>query len=310
MQRVRRSAAVVVTAVLALTTTLLTTTPANAEPIRPDSASPESALAAAPSRSDGSSNTLFFIHGFDPKDASDTDCSSYWASAKRHFQSKGWRGGLVTYGYYAGGKNCTYKYAGSRQSSLTTISKDLANRIYNGYSRHGRKVDVVAHSMGGLVIRSALYHVRKGTAGFPPYLYVEDVVTLGTPHDGASTAQLNLCKVFLGSPRQCTQMTPGSDFLKGLPETPSNSRFGTDWTVVSSFDDTTVSEGSGVGVNAEHKIQYDDSGDKALDHSELKSVRTGSYRGRLKHSGSWTRWSNREAPLERARFAVYFHASR
>jgi hypothetical protein len=41
--------------------------------------------------------------------------------------------------------------------------------------------------MGGLVIRSALLIVQRNTPGWPPYLYVEDVITLATPHKGPKT---------------------------------------------------------------------------------------------------------------------------
>ncbi|MEV6284822.1 hypothetical protein [Kribbella sp. NPDC051770] len=297
MQRARRTTALILTALLSTASVVLTASPAAAVDV--------------PSRSNGSSNTLFLVHGFDPSgEKPGTDCASYWSSARTHFKNKGWRGGIVTFGYYAGGSNCTYKYNGDRDTSITTIAKALANRIYTGYSRHGRKVDVVAHSMGGLVVRSALYHTHRGTEGFPPYLFVEDVVTLGTPHDGANSAELAACKVAYDKHRQCTQMTAGSQFLKDLPETPSKSAMGTDWTVVSSFDDNTVSEGSGLGVNAQHKIQYDERGADAINHSELKSLRSGSYRGRVRNSGAWSLWAEREAPLERARQAVALHATK
>ncbi|MEW2077142.1 esterase/lipase family protein [Streptomyces sp. NPDC012403] len=273
-------------------------------------AAPASA-ADAPSRSNSKNNVVFFVHGFDPSGAADTDCSSYWSSARTHFKNKDWTGGLVTFGYYSEGKNCTYKYNGTRGTSITTVAKALANRIYNNYSRHGRKVDVVAHSMGGLVIRSALYNVRNGASGFPPYLYIEDVVTLGTPHNGANGLQLLGCKAAFRGQKQCSQMTPGSVFLERLPEKPSISRMGTDWTVVSSYDDATVSENSGVGVDAKHKLQYNANGARSIDHTELKSLRSGTYLGRTKTgSGTWSGWADRGAPLERARQAVYWHSSR
>ncbi|WP_172638874.1 esterase/lipase family protein [Streptomyces tailanensis] len=273
---------------------------------------------AAPSRSNGRS-TVIFVHGYDPTFAAATNCQEYWASAINHFKSNGYTDAqLKTYSYYknkSGSNGCTWRYKdadgkyGTRNTSLTEIARSFANRVYNSYSSGpygGQKVDVVAHSMGGLVVRAALHHVKKGTRGFPSYLYIEDVVTLGTPHYGADIGQLNAC----AHVRQCRQMRGGSDFLDGLPQTPSKSAMGTDWTVVSSYDDDTVAAGSGAWIHAQHKLQYNDSGDKAISHTALKSHKRGSYRGRVKHSGMWSAYTNyRPAPVELARRAVYQESS-
>ncbi|MFJ2591339.1 esterase/lipase family protein, partial [Streptomyces sp. NPDC087538] len=53
------------------------------------------------------------------------------------------------------------------------------------YSAKGQTVDLVGHSMGGLIIRAALAGYAKGDPTWPDTLYVEDVVTLGTPHKAA-----------------------------------------------------------------------------------------------------------------------------
>jgi uncharacterized protein (TIGR03437 family) len=71
------------------------------------------------------------------------------------------------------------------------------------------QVDVVAHSMGGLVVRSYLAGKQSG-GGFapPPDPPVRKVVFLGTPHFGSSLTSL--------SPQpdpQLDQLRPGSDFL-------------------------------------------------------------------------------------------------
>jgi triacylglycerol esterase/lipase EstA (alpha/beta hydrolase family) len=294
MQRARRSATLFITTLLAMVITLAGVAPASAAPIP----------------SNNRSSPVFFVHGFDPEgDTAASDCSDYWSDAIAHFKSQGWsEHGLVTFGYYSGGdrEDCTYKYPGTRGTSITTVAKALANRIFDGYSSHGRKVDVVAHSMGGLVIRSALYHVRNGTPDFPPYLYVEDVVTLGTPHDGASVVQLELCKLRFQEQKQCSQMTPGSDFLDNLPETPSSGSedFKTHWSVVASFDDATVGVLSGVGVNANVKIQYEG----GIDHTELTTLRTGTFPTRVwdRNYPGWSDWKLSIPPLQTAYLEAYW----
>ena len=46
------------------------------------------------------------------------------------------------------------------------------------------ELTVVAHSMGGLVIRSAFYYAKQEALGWPDHL--KNIVFLGTPHHGAS----------------------------------------------------------------------------------------------------------------------------
>jgi pimeloyl-ACP methyl ester carboxylesterase len=51
----------------------------------------------------------------------------------------------------------------------------------------GRRVDLIAHSMGGLVARSFLSELADGSRGLPA---VEHLVTFATPHRGSSIATL------------------------------------------------------------------------------------------------------------------------
>ncbi|WP_329387651.1 esterase/lipase family protein [Streptomyces sp. NBC_01716] len=283
MQKPQRRLRLLLSAALAVVLTMLTVTPAS----------------AAPGRANGKNNRVIFVHGFAP--TGKHDCTDYFSAARGHFAKKGWRGNLLTFGYYSGNKKCSYNYRGSRDTSLKTVAKAFANYVYKNYSNPKKnvKVDVVAHSMGGLVVRAALHHTAKGTAGFPPRLYIEDVVTLGTPHGGTNWG--NVCAAGW---QQCADMKPNSAFLKSLPNAMPNSRMGTDWTTVSSFDDAIVSEASGIAGIAEHEVQYD----AGIGHNELNTVRSGTHRSRIKHS-TWGKWFKRMAPVEQARLAVYFSSA-
>lgn len=261
----------------------------------------QSPASAAPARANGQANPVIFIHGWSPD--GDADCDAYWAAVTTQFTNAGWTGDLTTFGYYSGDTNCDILFNGdTMNTSIKAVGKALATEIYNRYSAAGQKVDVVAHSMGGLVIRSALTEVAKGTAGYPPYLYVEDVVTLGTPHNGATFAAWCHLTLWL----QCKEMAAGSSFLNGLAARPE-SAMGTDWTVISSFDDGDVDESSGVAMNAQHKIQYDD----GLDHTELRTA-TGSFLARYWHTASastWSAWGTRVGPLQWAKNGCYYSTS-
>ncbi|MFH9196036.1 esterase/lipase family protein [Streptomyces anulatus] len=253
--------------------------------------------AAAPSRTNGSGNRVIFVHGFAP--LGKHDCTDYFSAARSHFTSKKWKGNLLTFGYYKGNKRCSYNYKGTRDTSIKTAAKAFANYAYTHYSKKGVKLDVVAHSMGGLVVRAALYHTAKRSAGFPPYVHVEDVVTLGTPHGGTNWG--SACKALW---QQCADMKAGSAFLKALGSSLPNSRMGTDWTTISSYDDKIVSEASGIAGVAEHEVQY-----KAkIGHNELMKVRSGTHNSRIKHS-SWSKWFKRMSPVEQARLAVYYSSA-
>ncbi|MFE6489081.1 esterase/lipase family protein [Streptomyces sp. NPDC057757] len=269
----------------AVLTALTTATPAN----------------AAPPRSTTNTNTVIFVHGIQGNPLkTGHDCTASWADARRHFKDKGWRGNLRTFGYYRGDTRCSHEYGGNRDTPINTVAKAFANYVYDNFSKPSKgskKIDVVAHSMGGLVVRAALYHTRRGTAGFPPYLYIEDVATLATPHGGSTND--GFCR-FLW--RQCKDMRPGSAFLDALPTTMPNSRMGTDWTTMSSFHDGYVSESSGIAGTAEHEIQYNDS---RVGHVSFPKLATGTYNARIKNNSTWTGWGRRAAPAEMARIAVY-----
>ncbi|MGW0823814.1 esterase/lipase family protein [Streptomyces sp. NPDC002845] len=263
--------------------------------------------AGAPKRSN-SESTVIFIHGYAP--FGDHDCAKYFKDAQTHFKNRHWDGDLYTYGYYKGNSNCTYNYGGDRDTSLNTVAKRFAWRIHNKFSKDKKKVDIVAHSMGGLIVRTMLRHVAKkdGKDGWPKYLYIEDVVTLGTPHDGTSWAEG--CDKY----RQCRQMEKGSSFIKSLEEKLYRSKMGTDWTLVSSFDDGVVGAGSGVGAKSQHKIQYKNLPNgtgvdrpATRDHNPLKEVYKGTHTARIKHT-TWSGYAKRGSPLERARKAVYYHS--
>lgn len=72
----------------------------------------------------------------------------------------------------------------------------LAWYIYNTYTSQGKPVNILAHSMGGLIVRDALGQSGAGqpsyNSAFPPNpLNVSRVVTVATPHGGVSQYLMN-----------------------------------------------------------------------------------------------------------------------
>ncbi|MBD0839451.1 MULTISPECIES: esterase/lipase family protein [unclassified Streptomyces] len=288
MQRHQRRLTLLLSVVLATVVTMFTVTPA----------------AAAPTRTNSNQSRVIFVHGFAPT-GKHSSCSSYFSKSLSHFKDKGWRGSLLTFGYYRDQDGCSKNYPGSRDTSLKTVAKAFANYVHS-YSKNNIKVDVVAHSMGGLVVRAALHYTRTGASGFPSYLYIEDVVTLGSPHGG--TGWGTACSA--AGWQQCKDMKPGSAFLNALGSRMPDSRMGTDWTTIGSYDDGVVSETSAVAGVAEHEWQYH--GDANLSHGDLKTVSTGSYRARKKtttNGATWSAWGSYVSPVSLARTAVFYHSS-
>ncbi|MGH9632107.1 MAG: esterase/lipase family protein, partial [Bryobacteraceae bacterium] len=74
------------------------------------------------------------------------------------------------------------------------------------------QIDAVAHSMGGLILRSYLSGKQAGEGVFQPpaEVPIRKAVFLGTPHFGAAVA------VFGAATPQVTALTPGSAFLFDL----------------------------------------------------------------------------------------------
>jgi pimeloyl-ACP methyl ester carboxylesterase len=257
---------------------------------------------------------VYFIHGWN-LDAN-TDCAATWNTMAQRFRDWGLKGttnlakvgkGQVafhTVGYYHGEKNCNTPINANgdhskvlplpqapvpgpqphREGSHTAntpiehLAHHLAWNIYDTYSSRNRPVDVVAHSMGGLIIRYAIAATQRRVADFPPYLLVEDVVTLGTPHGGSRGHRF-------APSLQGAEMDPGSAFIKSLVKYALNpqGRGGTDWTAAGSDDDTAVAADRAVGSDrdrsprdkyfgAQHKVWY--TAVNHLEHSAYYKVTT------------------------------------
>jgi hypothetical protein len=116
-----------------------------------------------------------------------------------------------------------YPRAGhTNNASITRISQDLAWFTYNQFNKKGKPVYMVGHSMGGLIIREALRNVQAGNPAFPPSLDVPRALTISTPHSG--------WKQDCVSNTQCSEMTPGSQFLTNLQSNPGPQGYsGTKW---------------------------------------------------------------------------------
>jgi triacylglycerol esterase/lipase EstA (alpha/beta hydrolase family) len=180
---------------------------------------------------------VILVHGYNNNAiCPGIDLSTYWYNAKNELalQTSILTNDVVPVSYYkcdthgvditGYGPDKTYPFTETTStvrprlghttsSTITRVGQDLAWFIYNEYTLKGRPVNVVSHSMGGLVTREMLRRIQAHDAAFPPTLDVQKVLTMSTPHNGwgfQCTAN-----------NQCAQMSDGSAFLAKLQTNPA-----------------------------------------------------------------------------------------
>jgi hypothetical protein len=183
-------------------------------------------------------NPVLFVHGYNPTSTS-TDCSSTFNQMIVQMQSQGFTGQMVRVGFYSGDTNCnvnlhSWGSYGDRDS-WKSIAAAFSWYVYDNFTQYGVPVDVVGYSMGGLIVRGAVYGSQVGASGFSPRINVSDGVTLGGPHNGAAWYS-NLC--LWG---QCSSLAPGSTDLNWLNQNGNpQGTAGTTWTNIGSYNDDVV----------------------------------------------------------------------
>ncbi|ACY99099.1 MULTISPECIES: esterase/lipase family protein [Thermomonospora] len=156
-------------------------------------------LAVAPAAHAAPTRPVIFVHGY-------TGSASNWITAMSVFRSMGYRSDqLFAYEYNSYGNN-------------VQNAQGLASFVNQVKARTGAsQVDIVNHSMGGLV---SLYYL-KVLGGHPNVGRLASIA--GANH---GTTYASACLVFV----TCQQMLPGSSFIAQITagdETPGNTRYAT-----------------------------------------------------------------------------------
>jgi pimeloyl-ACP methyl ester carboxylesterase len=245
---------------------------------------------------------IYFIHGYNHGESS--DCADLWGDALDYFAGNG-HGPLQTVGYYEGDTNCDAKVIdGDRDTRIKHVAAAFANYVYDHHTSKGESIEIVAHSMGGLVARVALLGSAKGWDGFPKgKLKVDDVVTLATPHKGITDPGKYESK-------QWKSMVWGSEFMKVLHAKENRLSeswaAGTDWSFVGSDEDGTVSADSAIDkdFHADHKYRYLPDKDHDISHTAIRTLVPGGgdYNLRYWHASEGTPHDTTKgwAPVETA----------
>jgi pimeloyl-ACP methyl ester carboxylesterase len=137
---------------------------------------------------------VVLVHGFEGLAAK--DCREL-APLAQHLRRSA-RRTVTVVGYYAGDTHADTTLPGEPATTDTSLD-ELGDRLARHITAaHAAPVDIVGHSMGGLVIQAALTRL--------PAAAVRRIVTLGAPFAGLPSAIG--CDV-----QQCLEMQPGSAWL-------------------------------------------------------------------------------------------------
>lgn len=215
-------------------------------------------LGAAPAeaRTDTKTKPILFVHGYNPTSNS-TDCGGDFDAMISQLRSQGFTGQMIKVGFYSGDVNCNVNLRSygsfGNSDSWKQISKAFSNYVYTQFTSKGIAVDVVGYSMGGLITRGGIYGAQKREAGFSAPIDVEDVVTLGTPHNGAAWYS-NLC--LWG---QCSSLKPGATDINWLNQNGNpQGKNGTEFTTIASNGDWVTPTASGLymSIPSANKVTY------------------------------------------------------
>lgn len=273
---------------------------------------------------DGRKVHTVLVHGIDAYDKATWNCDN-WDDLRSTLVSWGHEfGKFHSVKYYGHDKNCrndihkhgshsvhypsghVYDNNGHNQeASIRHLGYHLAWHLNNGYADKNRPVQIVAHSMGGLITRYALAQMERGHDAFPSGVVVQDVITLGTPHDGAGFARA--CRYA----RQCQEMIPDSDFMDWLNKYANHPDgfHGTDWTTVGSHADDFVEPNSAVHMDADHKVKYFT--ENGIEHGDYYKDTTDERSANVEwfdKDQQWYDWHDAPWPVRWADFALYHYS--
>ena len=166
----------------------------------------------------GKGEDVLFLHGVDGSSSGangsgiNGDCraNNNWGDSLSLLGDSNhqWVGNLITLGYYSGDHDCdasirtsadAYRCNGYHDSVTGSNNEDdlhlaclLAWYIWDNYTVNTWTVNIVAHSLGGVLLKEALYKTGQATTGptknhdshFPAYLFIDHAVTIASPLGG------------------------------------------------------------------------------------------------------------------------------
>ncbi len=169
----------------------------------------------------GSQHTyVLLVHGYSPGDLSGTPNTGSWTSGvdfEQQLIDRGYTVGVVSYyGTFTVSFSNGYTYTnssffGTANTPIQNIGEQFGIAMEKIFSSGVSNVDIVTHSMGGLVVLYALEHYRNS------HMNIDNVIFIAPPFGGspfASVAKYLGLSGYVGS--EAYQMVGGSSFLNAL----------------------------------------------------------------------------------------------
>lgn len=189
------------------------------------------------------SRPTIFVHGYNVYPWG-VDCASQYNTISSELRRVGMRNNTQSVGFYSGDTNCNANLHGSGylhgvdyadSASWKAVARAMSWYVWDNWTSRGIKIDLIGYSMGGLIVRGALYGAQIGEPGFAPPIDVGNAIALGAPFGGADGAWL--CGPVAAT--QCLSMAAGSPDLIWLNRScDAQGRYSTLWTVFGSTADT------------------------------------------------------------------------
>jgi len=174
---------------------------------------------------------LYFIHGYGATNSQFSDMIDFLAEDQSQYYTNK---RPFFFDYFSKYLNESYSIDDVHKidGGISTYASDLFNQLLNTHPQ-GAKIDIITHSMGGLILREMLrmYHDKLDNEG----IIIQKAVTLGTPHLGSNLATHPIKEIvvnFVGRNWQSPvieSISPTSSFILQLNREPGTYMNGIRW---------------------------------------------------------------------------------
>ncbi len=179
---------------------------------------------------------VYFVHGYHGENS---EFSNMIGTLRDDYDLDNNYDGYMFFDYLADYSSYTQAHG----ASIEEFADNFRDYLISNHPA-GTQIDIVAHSMGGLITRQMLMADRQGLESNG--IEVKRVITLATPHQGTNVAEPGLgvlfarfLDIFYDKPwisNVFSQMGPSDDFITTLNYDPLSYSTGIDWYTISAVD--------------------------------------------------------------------------
>lgn len=174
---------------------------------------------------------IYFIHGYGATNSQFSDMIAYLGNQYgRNYVNKR----PLFFDYFSKYQNEKYSFddVHNIEGGISTYASDFFKQLVNTHPQ-GAKIDIIAHSMGGLILREMLRNHRNLLENNE--IIIRKAITLGTPHLGTKLATHLIKEIavnFIGQEWQTQvikSVSPTSSFILQLNHEPGEYMNGIRW---------------------------------------------------------------------------------